>query len=126
MPRAPFDVFFFQAEDGIRDIGVTGVQTCALPISPHGNVQDWLQGIRCFHSQRSAADDCGSEPNPDQNDWWHHDLYQRWRVGPRWLSPADQYRARQWAALGIAEDPKSGERVKADRDFGHQGPSSSN
>src|SRR3712207_8468022 len=23
---------FFQAEDGIRDIGVTGVQTCALPI----------------------------------------------------------------------------------------------
>src|SRR3712207_4884901 len=28
-----FGVFFFQAEDGIRDIGVTGVQTCALPIS---------------------------------------------------------------------------------------------
>src|SRR3712207_7294765 len=26
--------FFFQAEDGIRDIGVTGVQTCALPICP--------------------------------------------------------------------------------------------
>src|SRR3712207_7074579 len=28
--------FFFQAEDGIRDIGVTGVQTCALPISWNG------------------------------------------------------------------------------------------
>src|SRR3712207_9528296 len=27
-----FVFFFFQAEDGIRDIGVTGVQTCALPI----------------------------------------------------------------------------------------------
>ena len=27
-----FCCFFFQAEDGIRDIGVTGVQTCALPI----------------------------------------------------------------------------------------------
>src|SRR5437762_12672988 len=26
-------VFFFQAEDGIRDTSVTGVQTCALPIS---------------------------------------------------------------------------------------------
>src|SRR5256886_15329785 len=26
------DVFFFQAEDGIRDLTVTGVQTCALPI----------------------------------------------------------------------------------------------
>src|SRR2546427_937351 len=28
-----FFVFFFQAEDGIRDLTVTGVQTCALPIS---------------------------------------------------------------------------------------------
>src|SRR5437868_15410023 len=27
-------VFFFQAEDGIRDRNVTGVQTCALPICP--------------------------------------------------------------------------------------------
>src|SRR5205809_672898 len=26
------DPFFFQAEDGIRDVAVTGVQTCALPI----------------------------------------------------------------------------------------------
>src|SRR3712207_7849500 len=31
--------FFFQAEDGIRDIGVTGVQTCALPISYTKRVQ---------------------------------------------------------------------------------------
>src|SRR2546430_13400897 len=28
-----FIFFFFQAEDGIRDLTVTGVQTCALPIS---------------------------------------------------------------------------------------------
>src|SRR5256885_6278354 len=28
--------FFFQAEDGIRDYKVTGVQTCALPILPLG------------------------------------------------------------------------------------------
>src|SRR2546430_9171239 len=28
-------IFFFQAEDGIRDLTVTGVQTCALPISNH-------------------------------------------------------------------------------------------
>src|SRR5690606_40806199 len=28
--------FFFQAEDGIRDFHVTGVQTCALPILPQG------------------------------------------------------------------------------------------
>src|ERR1035437_5367397 len=29
-----FVFFCLQAEDGIRDIGVTGVQTCALPICP--------------------------------------------------------------------------------------------
>src|SRR5947209_4897303 len=33
--------FFFHAQDGIRDIGVTGVQTCALPIlPPHQAVRD--------------------------------------------------------------------------------------
>src|SRR5258707_11268145 len=34
-----FFFFFFQAEDGIRDIGVTGVQTCALPISAPGEAE---------------------------------------------------------------------------------------
>src|SRR5690606_39952682 len=32
--------FFFQAEDGIRDFHVTGVQTCALPIFAPDIVQD--------------------------------------------------------------------------------------
>src|SRR2546429_1834209 len=32
-----FLFFFFQAEDGIRDVAVTGVQTCALPISRPGH-----------------------------------------------------------------------------------------
>src|SRR5688572_26231482 len=31
--------FFFQAEDGIRDLTVTGVQTCALPICQAGEQQ---------------------------------------------------------------------------------------
>src|SRR2546429_4756891 len=30
--RCSWLFFFFQAEDGIRDVAVTGVQTCALPI----------------------------------------------------------------------------------------------
>src|SRR5256886_10995283 len=34
-------LFFFQAEDGIRDLTVTGVQTCALPISPR-ELHVWL------------------------------------------------------------------------------------
>src|SRR3712207_8732100 len=48
--------FFFQAEDGIRDIGVTGVQTCALPIS----VQ-WCERIRT----RAPAQSNG-QPGPEQ------------------------------------------------------------
>src|SRR5258706_6638121 len=35
--------FFFQAEDGIRDWSVTGVQTCALPITDQSQAED---GIR--------------------------------------------------------------------------------
>src|SRR3712207_2727369 len=52
--------FFFQAEDGIRDIGVTGVQTCALPISPHlgastPEAQD-KAGTAVAHSVRLALE----------------------------------------------------------------------
>src|SRR5260370_24910050 len=36
--------FFFQAEDGIRYSSVTGVQTCALPISPGTTELDALDG----------------------------------------------------------------------------------
>src|SRR5260370_42651748 len=35
--------FFFQAEDGIRDSSVTGVQTCALPILPWSDVVQHAQ-----------------------------------------------------------------------------------
>src|SRR5580692_4942708 len=34
-PRVVVRFFFFQAEDGIRDLTVTGVQTCALPLPWH-------------------------------------------------------------------------------------------
>src|SRR2546427_3453073 len=44
--------FFFQAEDGIRDLTVTGVQTCALPISllppleqPSGQPRAWRMSV---------------------------------------------------------------------------------
>src|SRR2546425_12607946 len=39
-----FFFFFFQAEDGIRDKLVTGVQTCALPISPDSHTGHVLAG----------------------------------------------------------------------------------
>src|SRR5215216_4208499 len=55
--------FFFQAEDGIRDDLVTGVQTCALPIS-----QGWCAAPRCRRARRPAAGPgrCGRRPLPDR------------------------------------------------------------
>src|SRR5216683_453293 len=53
-----FYFFFFQAEDGIRDLIVTGVQTCALPISngqPLGNGNYVLHAI-AFDPYGSSAE----------------------------------------------------------------------
>src|SRR3989339_26470 len=56
-----FSMFFFQEEDGIRDWSVTGVQTCALPISHvcfpsrrrHTRlVSDWSSDVCFFFSSR--------------------------------------------------------------------------
>src|SRR3712207_9466030 len=46
-------MLFFQAEDGIRDIGVTGVQTCALPICGQVCAPDYKS--RNVRSVRYAA-----------------------------------------------------------------------
>src|SRR6266496_4298150 len=47
--------FFFQAEDGIRDLYVTGVQTCALPISPA--CQAWPKDVRYRADVMASPDD---------------------------------------------------------------------
>src|SRR5687767_15413950 len=48
-----FFFFFFQAEDGIRDKLVTGVQTCALPIWPDGSLE--LDGIFTSNESNTLA-----------------------------------------------------------------------
>ena len=80
-----FDVlfFFFQAEDGIRDWSVTGVQTCALPISilaavakidlsvpaqgklePEGSVKDLRLPIGGRSEERRVGKECRSRWSP--------------------------------------------------------------
>src|SRR5256884_1669909 len=47
--------FFFQAEDGIRDVAVTGVQTCALPIFATGHnscAADFTEGALASNVQK--------------------------------------------------------------------------
>src|SRR3989449_7816116 len=48
-----FFFFFFQAEDGIRDVAVTGVQTCALPISGARSAARPAAWVRDFRAPRS-------------------------------------------------------------------------
>src|SRR6266536_6023142 len=89
-------IFFFQAEDGIRDPLVTGVQTCALPILPAGHpacltrrlifghvptavsqqdsrktISGGLRSYRAWHSRwrterRGVQDDGNDRPSADR------------------------------------------------------------
>src|SRR5207253_7077792 len=69
--------FFFQAEDGIRDGHVTGVQTCALPISSVKFLEEAAPILEEFHARvahtgfeqwfPSAADGTSAPPAWKQN-----------------------------------------------------------
>src|SRR5256885_12616534 len=48
-------MLFFQAEDGIRDYKVTGVQTCALPICWHGRLPSQSDRCRNAPPQRASS-----------------------------------------------------------------------
>src|SRR5687768_17985419 len=68
--RAVFS-FFFQAEDGIRDVAVTGVQTCALPIWPLNDLRNLIRfgasigsGSRAVSAARHVLDHLALE-DPD-------------------------------------------------------------
>src|SRR5438445_2587810 len=73
--RVLFFFFFFQAEDGIRDIGVTGVQTCALPIfgEPSGSLRRRGSPTPIRHppdaaarsEERRVGKECRSRGAPD-------------------------------------------------------------
>src|SRR2546430_16543236 len=72
--------FFFQAEDGIRDLTVTGVQTCALPIYPAVEIRAENAVPSRVADEEPAArrvgQDLAGEPE------------RRWRREPLGLEPA--------------------------------------
>src|SRR5436305_4224204 len=71
-----FCFFFFQAEDGIRDADVTGVQTCALPISAtsHKAIVTFLEEVDAcadeehfdFRGWKKAADEDANNYDSDR------------------------------------------------------------
>src|SRR5699024_12055361 len=99
---------FFQAEDGIRYRNVTGVQTCALPIS-EGQIfnMDWVNYYR-DHEKPGDFDrvltswDCAFKDNPDSD----------YVVGQVWgTKGADRYLLHQvrgrWSFTGTLEAMRS-------------------
>src|SRR2546425_3224736 len=91
-----FFFFFFQAEDGIRDKLVTGVQTCALPISPRTE----LRG-------RSPRSNSGKSDAPLVH-----------RRGPRWPPPSHPQeglrgQARARTAVTRSEERRVGEEGRS-------------
>src|SRR6266511_5226107 len=65
MQSISFFFFFFQAEDGIRDFHVTGVQTCALPI--FGKAESWGKRRLAYDLRKQregtyAVLECMAEP----------------------------------------------------------------
>src|SRR5690606_41291072 len=78
--------FFFQAEDGIRDFHVTGVQTCALPISAIGKIPI---GTLCTGGSRL----CGTEARCVHCTW-------QWMGKRKPLRPVESNRRRPGTTCG--------------------------
>src|SRR5690348_1639108 len=68
--------FFFQAEDGIRDGRVTGVQTCALPICRSGTAAPGIPSPIPLPTG-SRSDRAGSIAGAPR---WQHQYSDRWRA----------------------------------------------
>src|SRR5438046_9852071 len=64
--------FFFQAEDGIRDWSVTGVQTCALPISRRSG--GGVPSTTSFRTRRPTASSPGSPRSEERREGKSVDL----------------------------------------------------
>src|SRR2546429_244818 len=92
--------FFFQAEDGIRDVAVTGVQTCALPISSYLFEEFYRQGVLTsdfFLNEKKFLHGIDGEPDP---------------VRMESFETAIQ-KARELASERLAKDPRDPEALYA-------------
>src|SRR5207237_7227501 len=78
--------FFFQAEDGIRDSSVTGVQTCALPIWPRGRLRRTHLALQ--QPGRRRAPEAGRRPGGGRGRDVRPVLLPRRQLDPRHVLPA--------------------------------------
>src|SRR5438034_3049118 len=86
-----FSFFFFQAEDGIRDHCVTGVQTCALPISTKAGTE------KCHGSALGADEIKGAR---DMLGWTHGAFEIQSEVREAWRAAAERSKRSEERRVG--------------------------
>src|SRR5690606_40857178 len=104
-----FFFFFFQAEDGIRDFHVTGVQTCALPISSPCRI------VRLAISTSISASIVITRPDPLRGS------VAAWMIVPALLSPVKIGRAScrervEISGVAVSSQNKKRERIANSND----------
>src|SRR5690349_23672777 len=73
---SPETFFFFQAEDGIRDLYVTGVQTCALPIWSVPPSETWrMRSAMPWRRERKSWQSRSEERRVGKECRWRRSLY---------------------------------------------------
>src|SRR5690625_4717737 len=101
--------FFFQAEDGIRDGHVTGVQTCALPIYPGDSTDPRFNSS--FHGSHVAGTIAAATNNNEgvAGVNWHASILPVRVLGQGGGSMLDVYEGMMWAAglsiSGVPDNP---------------------
>src|SRR5437764_13992172 len=70
--------FFFQAEDGIRDTSVTGVQTCALPISSIQSLRAMRSSVRPMWKGTRAVIARNARSRSGK---WQAYSHRKWQIG---------------------------------------------
>src|SRR5262249_56471587 len=98
--------FFFQAEDGIRDWSVTGVQTCALPISDTSSPLTWKAPCHPGPAMSSNARSWSSDPASEEKQ-----RSEERRVGKEWRYRWSRYHyKRKDEGGGVEEGIESSKR----------------
>src|SRR5438046_9916822 len=107
-----FSVFFFQAEDGIRDWSVTGVQTCALPISIKAGARS--NGLAMHPDGKRLYLTNGGDASVMVIDTAADKVVATIPVGQRRSEErrvGKEYRSRWSASRGTENDTREGERL---------------
>src|SRR5438067_8171587 len=110
LTNASLFFFFFQAEDGIRDRNVTGVQTCALPISRSGRRPSATENCHAA-AWRSPPPTARAHAPPQAR--WRAECHRAGRRSPSPLARSEERRVGKECRCGWSpeHEKKKGRRV---------------